>query len=328
MRKKRILVVVNKSWECKPFMDAVKKCGLIGEPFIDLTEQIEAKEVPGEERTPEDEERMKYNYTPSCRAEYHLDTYDVMIRCIQDLMDDPAKGKSNSGEKYCVLPRYIAADDPDLVISVSTAESTPIAQAEGGTKDPETVSKNGCVIVGGQYYMYDAGYLDKSSHSALCIEKFDIYRYDNRIFEAFHEAAKTGVCSQFLKAPNHPAAHQDILASPDYGCVGVVNVEDYTVYPKADPAAYEAYDKDKEKYPPMSIETTHGIVRMSTPDDIPVVFVSPIVDRYHKFSEDVQGDQNYNCAYNSGIAVAAFLAEYRMEKIDLKPHKPDFPYIK
>lgn len=52
---------------------------------------------------------------------------------------------------------------------------------------------------------------------------------------------------------------------------------------------------------------THGIVRMSTADEISVIFVSPIVDRYHHFADDVRDSQNDACAYNSGVIVSAFI---------------------
>lgn len=277
--KKRILIVVNKNWECEPFMEAFKKytptC-----PSVDLSL------------------RDASNYMSSCRAEYHLKNYDVIIRCIQDLMD-PDKGKSNSEEKYRVLPGYIAADKPDLVISVSTAESTP----EG--KD----NLNGCVVFGGQYFMFDAKEYDPSSQSNLAVpKKMCTYEYDKKLFKLLDKDLSQEAGKKFKKPENHPADKMRIEAASNYACVGVVNVEDYKAYEKADPAAYSAYlKKDHKHYPPMSIETTHGIVRISTPKETSVIFVSPIVDRYHKFAEDVSGHQNEFCSYNAGVAVAEYI---------------------
>lgn len=276
--KKRILIVVNKNWECEPFMEAFKKytpaC-----PVVDLS--------------------LKYadNYMSSCRAEYHLKNYDVIIRCIQDLMD-PDKGKSNSEEKYRVLPGYIAADKPNLVISVSTAESTP----EGKN------NLNGCVVFGGQYFMFDAKEYDPSSQSNLVVSNAACaYKYDKELFKLLDGDLSQAAGAKFKVPENNPADVMRIEAAPNYACVGVVNVEDYKAYEKADPAAYSAYPESHEDYPPMSIETTHGIVRMSTSKDVSVIFVSPIVDRYHKFAEDVKGHQNEFCSYNAGVAVSEYI---------------------
>lgn len=276
--KKRILIVVNKNWECEPFMEAFKKY-TSASPVVDLSL------------------RQSDNYMSSCRSEYHLKNYDVLIRCIQDLMD-PDKGKSNSEEKYRVLPGYVAADKPDFVISVSTAESTP----EG--KD----NLNGCVVFGGQYFMFDAKNYDSSSQSNLAVPStMCTYEYDKELFKLLDEDLSKTAGANFKVPENNPADVMRIEAASNYACVGVVNVEDYKAYGKADPAAYSAYPKNHEDYPPMSIETTHGIVRMSTPKEISVIFVSPIVDRYHKFAEDVKEHQNEFCSYNAGVAVAEYI---------------------
>ncbi len=278
MRKQRILIVVNKNWECEPFMKAFKEYLCLKEPVVDLSI------------------RDQSNYMASCRAEYHLKNYDVIIRCIQDLMDDPDKGKSNSQEKYRVLPGYIAADQPNLVISVSTAESTPTHN-----------NRNGCVMVGGQFFMYDARDFNRDADSKLDIpQQGKIYQYDEKWFETFR-SVEAEASKKFIRPPHKPANTMHTEAASNFGCVGVVNVEDYTKYEEADPAAYNAYIFSKTEYPPVSIETTHGIVRMSTPDEISVIFVSPIVDRYHQFAHDVRDSQNHDCAYNSGVVVSAFI---------------------
>jgi len=65
----------------------------------------------------------------------------------------------------------------------------------------------------------------------------------------------------------------------------------------------------------MIIETTHENVRMSTLKEISVIFVSPIVDRYHKFAEDVKGHQNEFCSYNVGGAVAEYIKRIDKKKV-------------
>lgn len=211
---------------------------------------------------------------------------------------DPSKGKSNSEEKYRVLPGYISADKPDFVISVSTAESTP----EG--KD----NLNGCVVFGGQYFMFDAKEYDKKSQSNLVVSNPACpYAYDEELFKLLDRDLSKTAAANFKISENNPADVMRIEAASNYACVGVVNVENYEAYEEADPAAYSAYPENHETYPPMSIETTHGIVRMSTPKNISVIFASPIVDRYRKFTEDIKRHQNEFCSYNAGIAVAEYI---------------------
>lgn len=278
--KKKVLIVVNKNWECEPFLEGFK-ANIPNEPLVFLSPM------------------SKDNYMSSCRAEYHFDKYDVVVRCIQDLMD-PDKGKSNSEEKYRVLPGFISAEKPDLVISVSTAESTP----EGKN------NLNGCVVFGGQYFMFDAKNFDPSSQSSLTVpERMRICAYDKKLFDILDDDLCKRAGAKFKKPEYHPADVMRIEASPDFACVGVVNVEDYKAYEEADPAAYKAYPKNHAENPPMSIETTHGIVRMSTPKEVSVIFVSPIVDRYKSFAEDVKGEQNEYCSYNAGVAVAEYIKQ-------------------
>jgi hypothetical protein len=97
------------------------------------------------------------------------------------------------------------------------------------------------------------------------------------------------------------------LASPYYAAVGVINITDYSQYAAAD---LEALDCFHNKIAPseaeaVSIETTHGIVRLST--EKPTLFVSPITDRLGSFADDVTDTQNYIAAFNAGIAVGEML---------------------
>ena len=62
------------------------------------------------------------------------------------------------------------------------------------------------------------------------------------------------------------------------------------------------------------METTLIVVKMAEDavmgDWTPVLFVTPIVDRYRHFNDDVDdkwGNQNLTCSYNAGVVVANIL---------------------
>lgn len=77
---------------------------------------------------------------------------------------------------------------------------------------------------------------------------------------------------------------------------------------------------------PVGIETTHGVVRMAAGNvysaDVPVIFVSPITDRFVRFDVDVTSTeketektkkQNYVCSYKGGVALGCIM-KYLNEK--------------
>ncbi|MDC7289251.1 hypothetical protein NXH76_15740 [Blautia schinkii] len=281
-------VIVNKAWEVEPFLDAMLKFDTFSKPYVLLSP------------------RDKTNYMASCRAEFHWQRedgmlIDVIVRCIQDIMSNPNKGKSNSQEKERLLPDYIRADKPDLIISVSTAESTPYME-EGGK------SCNGSVLIGETFFMYDARSFDPSTESYLDVTKAlqtgSVLDSVSTGFDGIQE-----YIDYFMVPPHSPADPMQIMVKTDGVSIGVVNVENYKCYKEADAAAYTCFVKEYRKdNVPMCIETTHGIVKLAA-GDIPTFFVSPIVDRYEKFDIDVDDEQNYIAAYNSGVTVAAFLAK-------------------
>lgn len=281
---KTVEIIVNKNWETEPFLSAL----------TNLKIRPAVLPFPVIINTPKDG-----NYKSSdVRARIEMHNTTVIVRCIEDLMD-PNKNPSSSEEKYRVLPGYLNEDKPDLVVSVSTAESTPDVQPSGQ-------SENGSVFVGGAFYMYDARSFDPSSESNLKITKeyWPNFLVD-AIFSLFNKTSTTAV-AKFLAPRNSPGTPMKCVASPKYVCIGVVNVTDYTVYAKADPAAYKAYKSKSYPSIPASIETTHGIVKMSA-GSIPTLFVSPITDRYEKFDVDVTDTQNYATAFNAGVVVGEWL---------------------
>lgn len=293
--KKRITVVVNKAWEYELFFNAITNSVLRAEGLPKPTDIAEVIEEP-----------MKVP-----RAKMDFINSHVTFRCVQNMMDANVN-KSNSEAKMKYMPEYLSSDNPDLVISVSTAESTPeLASALGQSRD---TSMNGSVIIGNRFFMSDQRSLEgKDPESKLDVKKYAQY-YD-KLFDILYRkinAVSGQVVKKFIPQKNAPAPKMFLYASDKLASVGVVNIVHYEKYSIADEKSLEDFHQSKIADTPACLETTHGIVSMAAnPDNgsptIPVIFVSPITDRYLQFSSDVDDVQNYVAAFNAGIAVGEIL---------------------
>ncbi|MCL2135495.1 MAG: hypothetical protein FWH37_08115 [Candidatus Bathyarchaeota archaeon] len=284
--KRKIEVVVNKNWETEPVLSAL------------TNPKLRSKELPFPVviNTPKRGDCRMSEY----RAVFHLEYVDVFVRCIEDLMASDVSS-SSSEEKYRVLPRYIECDSPDLVISVSTAESTPDIQ-QGAT------SLNGSVYIGGTFYMFDARNYDPTTTSHIDII-IDLLKNNvsPQIYHLVDDDFRKKVLTKFIPAQNAPANPLTCTANLDFVAIGAINVTDYKTYGQADPAAYHAF---KKQYPQTgtaaTIETTHGIVKMAA-KNIPTLFVSPITDSYEHFAGEATDTQNYIVSFNAGITVGELI---------------------
>ena len=272
------------------------------EPFIDALQWLESKGLP----SPVKKENMDGKKPGVPRLEYFINGNYFNVWCIEDLMDNGTSG-SNSQEKFRVLPEYIRTDNPHLIISVSTAESTPDVQ-------PEDTSLNGSVLMGEMFYQLDAQQYDPTSPSNLEAQPLAESFVQWQIYRLIQQC--TPSINKLLVCPKHVGASRHALccaASREFTSIGVINIVHYDAYAKADPAAYEAFKKENPDLVAASIETTHGIVKMSAAEAAggkhryPVLFVSPITDRYLHFDDDVDEAQNYTAGYNAGIAVGVLM---------------------
>lgn len=291
--KKKITVVVNKAWEYEPFFNAITNSVLRAKGLPDPTDIAEVSEP------------MKIP-----RAKMSLMNIDVVFRCVQNMMD-PNVNKSNSEAKMVHMPGYLATDNADLIISVSTAESTPeLANILARSKD---ASINGSVIIGNRFFMSDQRAVE-GDHPESNLEVKKYVQYSDERFAILYRkinAVSSQVVKNFIPQKNAPAPKMFLHASDELASVGVVNIVHYENYPKADENSLKEFRKSGIADMPACLETTHGIVSMAANPDgmppIPVIFVSPITDRYLHFSSDVDDVQNYVAAFNSGIAVGEML---------------------
>lgn len=292
--KKKVTVVVNKAWEYEPFFNA------INHPYL------HPSELPDPSNINKVKEPM---FLP--RAEMSLKNIDIVFRCVQNMMD-PDVNKSNSEAKMKYMPSILADDEADLIISVSTAESTPAIQQK--LAQSEDISINGSVIIGTQFFMSDerrVEYPDIESN----LDVVPYTDYSNDISDALFERIKNNqerIACKFIQQKNAPAPTMYLRAAKAYTSVGVVNIVHYENYSTADKEALNKYYQSAKHLDlPVCLETTHGVVSMAANTNdgkhVPVMFVSPITDRYEHFSEDVDDAQNYIAAFNAGIAVGEIL---------------------
>lgn len=290
MGKKIVEVIVNKSWEFEPFFNALVSTKLRAEglPLPDVINQP----VPGE-----------VMYLP--RALYNSMNITIGLRCVENMMD-PTDNPSNSQAKLKYMPEIIRNDHPNIVISVSTAESTP------DIMNDNLDSINGSVLIGGNFYMFDARKFNPTqpSPSQLNVAGFQKNSINDSLYNLISPSFSKTVVSKFIPQKNARATEMRCIANPKYASVGVVNIVEYGGYKKGDPAAYNEFvlQLGNSDYIPVSIETTHGIVKMAA-GTTPTLFVSPITDRYEHFDDDVDAVQYYIAAFNAGIAVGELLMQ-------------------
>jgi len=284
---KRIVILVNKDFEYKGFIEGLRDI------------------IP------------VYSGTNGRDAECRFNNLVADIYCIQNLFKKD-ENSSNSEVKYDYLKELFKSnvfrlEDCNGILSFSTSESTPFSQGADSTE-----SKNGCVYIGNKFFLSDQIRNDKNTWSNLDIGNkhsnyTEFYTKDsicNGLYECLN---KTNM--NLKPAYKNSASYLRCIAGSAFVCIGVVNVMNYSCYKKADKSAYEQFRKKHYSLDsfPISIETTHGVVVKALKDtckelklkkDIPVNFISPIVDRYLKFDNDVdgkEGKQNFICSYNGGI---------------------------
>lgn len=281
----------------------------------------------------------------------NLSNLDIQYYCLErDLAWKPGESSSNSKLKYGYLLDFLKGKEkPDYILSVSTCESTYEGQG-GATKDGDpSRSANGCVYVGGRFFLADCRAINKGvptgEMSNLDIgdsttENTEYYPLQSGVKEFLDELNAEHLVKRINSllnttpfVPQSPAGQLRYSAGADKCCLGVVNITNYEQYPIADGCAYGLFYKEAAKAEgrdfgvPVGIETTHGVVRMAAEmayaDKVPsVIFVSPITDRFVRFDVDVTSTeketdktkkQNYVCSYKGGVALGCIM-KYLNEK--------------
>lgn len=288
---KTITIIVNKNWETEPFLNSL------------LNSEMRPAKLPFPQtlNSPKDgNNKMDIPRAVIKLTDGAMQTLEVKIWCIQDLMyfnipPDPTKQSSSSSEeKYRVLTPIIKADNPDLIIAVGTAGY------------PSETSFNGSVVVGGNFFIHN-GHPEnpKSNLQHSDIGKVLTSNVNSKIFDLINKDFKNQVEPKFINTPRNPAEKAICVASKVYTALSSINVTDYSEYNWVDHEAIDHFKSIESKLPFNSLETTHGVIKLSS--DKPIIFISAITDRLGYFDSEVHVTQNYVPSFNSGIVAGQLL---------------------
>jgi hypothetical protein len=292
---KRVLVVVNKSWECDPVLSVLRN--EYARPLPGFWPESVDLSWPTLSR-PDWEAALAPAHP---RQAFVMRGTAIEVWCISDLLrhfPDRSCYQSSTERKAEVLGKAFAGEPPALVVAVGTAGF------------PGDRNENGNVVIGTRAFIYNAhagGQNADSNWTGGPMSEVIDSGLDESLFSDVTHIA--GAKDQFLVPPLNPADSPRVLAAHAYVGISVVNVTDYAEYGQTDRKALDSFSAQSDPSPPMSLETTHGLIRCGS--DAPFMFVSGIADRVGHFDEDVRPRpyaQNTAASHNAGVAVAWVLS--------------------
>ncbi len=278
----KIAVIANKNWEVEPLLHALSLRKL----FPSFSYAIE-ENIPSIGR-----EKILTH-----RRYFKTNKHEVTVCCIQDYVEDD-KFESSSKYKYNIaLPKLFANVNSDICIAFGTAGY------------PRSAQVNGCVAVGSSFYLYNA-YKDNPESNLDFGRDGRLLVDDNAIIKPYFqliEKEKNNISSLFLQPPENPCLKPRVFSDQINIALSVINITNYSDYLWADKAGIEKLSTEEfaKHFRISSIETTHGLIRLST--KIPVMWVSAITDREGFFDIEVTPLQNDICSINGGILVGKFI---------------------
>jgi hypothetical protein len=294
---KRVVIVVNKWWECDPVLFAMLSDNARPQssPWPGILQpprpRPDASKLPPE------------NLKPAPRAVFAYKKFNAEVWCISDLLEHLGSSlQSSSEQKAKYLPKVFSyGPAPDLVFAVGTAEFP----------DP-VVSENGNVVIGTKVFMIDGHPNGSNPYSKWTGGPFEQLIESSLTPAHFSQLVAfdfSPVTNRFLAVPLAPASAPRVLADYDFVALGAVNVTDYSEYNVIDPLAAKKFWSMPRAGKAASIETTHGMIRVQC--ESPFLFVSGIVDRFGCFDQDVNPRshaQNTPAAHNAGVVISWLLA--------------------
>ena len=290
-----VAIIVNKNWEAEPML-----AGMCSNEFRPSSLLFPEVLIPLQDKKyTSDQPRAIFRSRDGANI-----LLEVKVWCVQDLMDK-TKNSSSSEEKYRILPPVLAVEKPDLVIAAGTAGYL------------SETSYAGSVVVGGRFFLHNGhpGNPDSDmKHPDL--EKLLPLNINPMVLGIFNPAFKQKTEFKFLKAPVNPAIRSAVFASQFYTAIGSVNVTDYGEYNWVDHEAIQSFRTVETKLPVGSLETTHGVIRLSS--NQPCFFVSAITDREGHFDMEVTPGQNYIASFNAGLVLAQFISDLNEKLKDPK----------
>jgi hypothetical protein len=293
---KRVMVVVNKWWECDPALLA-----MLSDNARPPRSPWPSDLQPSRPR-PDTAHLPPENAKPIPRAVFTYSNFAAEVWCISDLLEHlDSSLQSSSEQKAKYLPKMFSyGRSPDLVIAVGTAEFPDAA-----------VSENGNVVIGTKVFMVDGnpnGSNPLSKWTTGPFEKLIDSTLSRSVFLELVSFDVPTASNRFLAVPLAPAFAPWVVADYINVALAAVNVTDYSEYALIDPLTAKIFWSKPRDGKAASIETTHGIIRVQC--ESPFLFVSGIVDRFGYFDQDVSPRshaQNTAAAHNAGVVVSWIL---------------------
>jgi hypothetical protein len=297
---KRVVVVVNKWWECHPALAAIMNANAQPPPnglpwpklFSSPRPRPDPRNLPPE------------NPDPTPRAVFNLTNVSAEIWCVSDLLEhlpDTGKYQSSSQQKAKVLGK-IFHQSVDLTIAVGTAALPCDSRTE-----------NGNVAIGTKIFMHNGHPGGSNPDSNWTDGPFDRI-VDSPLapdtFARIADADMASIANRFLVPPCSPAPANRLLCKFENVALGTINVTDTAEYASADLQTVSESARAPGTGPLVSLETTHGLIRIQC--KTPFLFISGITNRLGHFDEEVKPrsySQNTVAAHNAGVALAWLLPQ-------------------
>jgi len=306
----RVTVVINKWWECEPAISAMLNgnASPTGAPW------------PSVLNSPLPRPSGKYPPFLKPRALFNYTNFDAEIWCVSDLLNDAESYcQSSSSLKAALLPKVFCGGTPDLLIAVGTASSAT-----------ESPNRNGGVAIGTAVFLHDAhpnGENPLSNWSGPS-DQLITSPITTKLFSQVASFDAASALLHFMPLRRNTSDAPVVTVGFDDVALGTLNVTNYGDYKYKDPGTVAAYLKSGSANRAVSIETTHGLIRLSCPQ-APFLFLSSITDRFGYFDGDVSAPaladaQNTAAAYNAGV-VLRWIFAYLDTAISVKPAAPCVP---
>lgn len=321
-QKKRTVVVVNKYWECDPvcwvltnqYINDNGQCAI----DLDATNSMHCITYPsyGPVKPPKAEDTKP-------RIVFETETKVIEIWCISDLLSNSATNKQSSSEEKMKLMPVIfnfkyknVTHELELVIAVGTASAGP-SLGKNPTIKGDNI--NGSVVMGSKVFLHNGWDADSASNFQCgCWSEILSAGSPDRIKALFTDDWSTYEPILLCPPTNPSPLKQHFYANEDYVALGDVNVTDYRKYTEKDTETGRDFEANyPENVDGLSLETTHCLIYLSAKEYLnneepPFMFVSGVVDRFTKFSIDVNPKnyaQNVSGAHNAGVAVARLISK-------------------
>lgn len=322
----RIVIVVNKWWECEAMLTAMLNSnafppklsdGSVTAPWCDTSSPSSPRSQANNANNPTN--RATFSYTQTVAGVVSI-VFTVEVWCVSDLLDRATdlSTSSSSAKAFHMKDKLFKPGGalPDLVIAVGTA----------GTAT-EFPNRAGGVAVGGQVFLHNAHPPNTPDANPLSDWSDPLQdtlitpSIDKLFFEQIATFDSATALLHFLPLRRNASPSPVITTGLTDVGLGTLNVTDYNEYKFKDPETVASFTARELSVTAVSLETTHGLIRLAS-DPAPFLFVSGITDVYLHFDEQVgvpgmADAQNFAAAYNTGITVRYMLAGYMKKKLKL-----------